>query len=435
MPSSNGNSGGSSPTNNGNQSNGSGSTPGQSSSNQPDNNVSQPTNSSGNQSGQSNNNGNNNNTNPSGYQPVPDSSGNQTQSSSGNQSHTDSSGNQTQDASGNQSFPDSFSDSSGNQTQDISWNVLDMSCNDTPPYVNPIITDLSINIIDGVGYEIVNSQGLDASGSIIIRTTFNTTDPSANAPQISETLSEVITTYNDETDPNSQTDILLSEIRLYASQIQCDDFHGKGSIDDYTALFQAAGKIATESKQMELDIDVEGFSEFAQAADDLSALFNGFITKLQNVNIITDITFLTSIANALQKIVNLSKVFGKFKETIFATSTIKIPKSAHDTQIILSSVMDEVNCAMQYINYFVNPTSDLSGAALTAAEQNIISKSVDTIDNWNLLCEQGVSIAMSTNSDVKYIQQASTELKQTTVTLKNVSATLKSKLAAFNILC
>ncbi len=57
--------------------------------------------------------------------------------------------------------------------------------------------------------------------------------------------------------------------------------------------------IATETKQMQLDIDVDGFNEFANTADDLSNLFNSFIIKLQNVNIINDIIFLQSILNVL----------------------------------------------------------------------------------------------------------------------------------------
>ena len=44
---------------------------------------------------------------------------------------------------------------------------------------------------------------------------------------------------------------------------------------------------------------------------------------------------------------------------ILITSSIKIPKSAHDTKIILDGVMSEVNCAMNYINNFVNPDANL----------------------------------------------------------------------------
>jgi hypothetical protein len=310
----------------------------------------------------------------------------------------------------------------------------DLSCNDIS-FSTPVITDISSTIvIDGSGYEIVYSTGTDISGAFLLQTTFETTDPSVNDPQITENLTEIVQEYNDET---GVTASLLNEIRGYASQIQCPDFHGKGSIDDYTALFQAASRIATESKQMELNVDVEGFTEFGEAADQLSALFTGFIARLQNVNIITDTTFLTSIASALRKIVNLSKVFGRFKETILATSTIQIPKSAHDTSVVLQGVMDEVNCAMQYINYFVDPSSNphLHDAELNSVEKNIIKQAVNTIDNWTALCDSGVSIAMSNDADIKFITQSSAELKHTTTTLRNVTSILSAKMASFQLSC
>lgn len=295
--------------------------------------------------------------------------------------------------------------------------------------------DLSNSTIVGEGYEITNQQGMDLSGSTVNQTLFTSTNPELYDPIIEENFVQKIETYNDEVDPNSHSQVLLNQIKSYASQINCEDFHGKGTIDDYTALFQAASKIAVESKQMELDIDVDGFSEFGQAADDLSALFTSFIIKLQNVNIITDITFLTAISNALGKIVNLSKVFGRFKETILTTTTIQFPKSAHDTSLILRDVMDEVNCAMGFIQHFVSPSDiSLNGADLSAAEKNIIDQSIHTIDSWNVLCEQGVSIAMANNSDVQYIQQASNSLKGTKNSLISATNTLRTKLALLKIL-
>jgi hypothetical protein len=40
---------------------------------------------------------------------------------------------------------------------------------------------------------------------------------------------------------------------------------------------------------------------------------------------------------------------------------------------------------------------------------------------------------MENNADVKFIKQASNELKQTTLQLKSATASLKNKLAGFNI--
>lgn len=359
-------------------------------------------------------------------------------------SQSDASCNTTQfDGSGNRSNR-SNSDASCNTTHvddDCSGNsfvfysLSDLS--NAMPYVEPI-TDLSYsNTTAGVGYKIVDESGKSADGSEIDRTTFETTQPELYDPQIHQNLEQVIDVYNDLSGSNTQSAVLLDQIKAYAAEIQCSDFHGKGSIDDYTALFTAASKIATESKQMELDVDIEGFNQFAEAADELSALFNGFIIKLQNVNIITDLNFLRSISAALGRIVNLSNTFGRFKQAIFATSAIQLPKSAHETKNVIVGVMDEINCAMQYMNYFVSPEENpnLVNAQLSAAETNIIAKSVQTIENWNTLCEYGVSIAMSDNTDIKLIHQASEQLKQTTISLKGISSKFKTKFATFNIVC
>ena len=344
--------------------------------------------------------------------------------SSGNS--LDGSGNSL-DGSGNRQGSGSVS-SSGSSSP-VS-NVIDLSLN-----IPVIVNTLSGETIVGVGYEIKNAQGIDASGAGITKTTFDTTHPELYDPQIHENLSQKVETYNDISAIDSSANILLNEIKLYAGELKCSDFHGKGTIDDYSALFTAASRIANETKQMELDVDIAGFNEFAQAADDMSDLFNGFILKLQNVSIITDIGFLTSIAGALRRLVKLSETFGRFKQTVLATTAIQLPKSAHETKLIIDGVMEEVNCAMKYIEYFVSPTDlSLSAAALSSEEKNIISKSVETIDNWNTLCQYGVSIAMSSDVDIISIHNASEELKQSSVSLRSASSRLRSKLAAFNII-
>jgi hypothetical protein len=287
--------------------------------------------------------------------------------------------------------------------------------------------------INGNGFIVVNQQGTTESGDAITHSKFDTTDPTLD-PQIKENLVETINNYYDD-ENNNETKLVVDQIKLYAEKIQCSDFHGKGSIDDYSELFRAASKIANDSKQIKLDVDVDGFNEFADAADELANLFNSFIVKLENVSIINDIDFLKAISIALGKIWNLSEVFGKFKQTILATTTVHMPKSAHDTKLLIEGVMTEVNCAMNYINHFVNPNSNpnLINANLSVDEHNIITQAVNTIDNWNVLCDQGVSIAMSNNADIQYISAANNELKTKSTTLRNATSNLKAKLSLFNI--
>jgi len=340
---------------------------------------------------------------------------------------------------------DSDSDTSGNTVINGNVNVTDISGVTTydisgVTYISPqIVSDLSSTTITGTGYEIEHAEGKDEDGDDLKKTTFDTTEPDLYDPQIHQDLNETIETYNDLSGVDlsgnpSQTNALFEEIKDYASQLQCSDFHGKGSIEDYNSLFEAAGRIANETKQIELDVNIDGFNEFAEAADDLSSLFEGFILKLNNVSVITDVTFLTSVVFALKRIVNLSETFGRFKQTVFSTSAIQLPKSAFDTKVVLDGVMDEINCAVQYIDHFVNPTDpSLNEAALSAEEKEIIQKSVDTIDNWNNMAEYGVSIALSNDENIQCIQQYSLDLKTKKSSLINASSSLRAKLAAFNI--
>jgi hypothetical protein len=281
--------------------------------------------------------------------------------------------------------------------------------------------------ITETGLDITNVQQINGNSNVITETTFTSNDDNVI---INENMIETI-----EYDANivsTESLNLAKQIKEYALEIKCEDFHGKGSIDDYSELFKAASKIANETKQMQLNIEVDGFSEFGNAADELSKLFANFTRKLENVNIINDTVFLQTVLDAIKKIVNLSNVFGKFKETILITSEIKMPKSLFDTKVVIEGVMDEVNCAMNYINNFVNPDENLTSGQLSQDDKNIISKAVSTIDNWQILCEQGVSIALVNNTDVKYLKDTNNELKQKTAIIKNATQTLKNKLAQMN---
>lgn len=296
-----------------------------------------------------------------------------------------------------------------------------------------IITNFTLNeVVDISGAYVVNQQGQTAQGNQVTHTMFSTIAHAENQDvDIAQNLTQTVVTY----DLSGATNSVLNQIKNYAAQIQCENFQGKGSIEDYTELFEAASKIASDSKQMTLTVDLSGFNEFGQAADDLSKLFTSFIKKLESVNIINDLSFLQSIALALSKIVNLAKVFGKFKETIIATSTLEIPKSAHDAAVVVNSVLSEVNCAMIYISHFVDSSVVAPEKAnLSFVEQNIIKKAVQTIENWNVLCDQNVSVAMANSPDVVSVKAACASFGSKTAVLQSNTSTLRSKLSLYNLL-
>ena len=314
-------------------------------------------------------------------------------------------------------------------TDTVTATVTDTVTATVPATVTATVpATVSEHVTIETGLEIHEIHGQTADGSLVNNSTFVSTEPDKYDPDITENLVQTTETYNDVANA-----ALMDQIKDYAAQIKCESFHGKGTVDDYTVLFQAASKIANESKSMDLNVEVEGFNEFGRAADELSALFVNFTLKLQNVNIINDVTFLQSIVSALQKIVHLSTVFGRFKETILATSSIRIPKSTYDAKIEIERVMEELQCAMNYIQYFVDPLT-INSVAVTAAaqlskeEKNIIEKAVETIDQWNVICDQGVSIAMSQDINIQYITQSSNTLKVSALKFRDMTSKLQTKM-------
>lgn len=301
------------------------------------------------------------------------------------------------------------------------------------PTAGPTITTFTLNQTDAnANVTVVSQQGTSADGTGITKVTLDTTTTDTDV-KVTENLTGLVTTYYDDSSSTDKT-TLMSQIKEYAAEIKCEDFHGKGTVDDYSALFLSASKIANDAKQMQLDVEIDGFNEFGAAADSLSALFQNFTLKLQTVSIIDDLSFLRSVASALAKIVNLSNVFGKFQKTIVAVASVELPKSAKDTRDLVQSVMTELNCAMTYINNFVTPDPSAPvDASLSTTEKDIIAKAVSTLDNWANLCDQGVSIAMTNNPDVQYLNSASAQLKTKATTLASATALLRTKLQQFNI--
>jgi hypothetical protein len=233
-------------------------------------------------------------------------------------------------------------------------------------------------------------------------------------------ISAIIQIYNDETDPS--LNIILQEIKTYADNIQNANFQGKGTINDYITLFTTSLKLA---KQNNLIIDISGFQDLGNVADELSAVFQQYILKLQSTNTIYDLAFLTSIASSLEKINNLATIFLNFKQTILQTSIIEIPKSLKDTKIILQNLLPEINNAFLYINHFINPITDISFATLSVKDQAQI------LEKWENTCVNDVNIIHSKNIDISFIEQANIIMENTANLLKNSTVVFKGKISTF----
>ena len=297
------------------------------------------------------------------------------------------------------------------------------------PVTDPPVIPAPDPIVESLVSEIGPGYVIDVSTNVVTNETdviFTTGDPNLYVPQIYQDLDQNIVFRDDNDD-------ILNQIKACAIEIKCEDFHGKGSIDDYAELFMAASQIANQTNTIALDINIDGFNEFATAADELSALFQNFTTKLQKVNIINDTIFLTSILNALRKIVNLSNNFAKFKETILLTNTIDIPKSISATALAINTVSGEIDCAMQYISNFATPDPTLKKGALSDADKLIIQKATTTITSWNSIVTNGVSITMANNADIQYITNQNHIYSTRTSKLRLATSAIKNKFLYYNL--
>jgi hypothetical protein len=58
---------------------------------------------------------------------------------------------------------------------------------------------------------------------------------------------------------------------------------------------------------------------------------------------------------------------------------------------------------------------------------------MNTLNSWEKLCDQGVSIAMSENTDVQYLNSASAQLKTKASSIVSATSLLRNKLKQFNL--
>ena len=195
--------------------------------------------------------------------------------------------------------------------------------------------------------------------------------------------------------------------------------------------FNAASQFVNNTTQVELDVQVDGFNQFAQAADDLSTLFVNFTKQLQNVNIIKDDLFLTTILNSLQRIINLKNTFGKFTETIKATNTIQLSNSISETKQILEEVTNEIDCAMNYITHFTTNSSNIPSASLSDIDKNAIERSAQTLNAWSEICNHGVSIAMVNDPNIQYIQSSNQYFMSQSKLLQQSTSSLRGRYSSY----
>jgi hypothetical protein len=274
-----------------------------------------------------------------------------------------------------------------------------------------------------VPVDISSILDIPSNGSIIFQEIGFTTDCSGKKILV-EDISTVIQIYEDEMDPSLYC--ILQDISLNAAKIKNTDFQGNGTIEDYAELFTEALKLMRNNTFV---IDISGFYDFGNAADELSNVFQDYIFKLQSIKPINNLDFLKAISISLEKISNLAHVFGTFKQTILSTSIIQIPKSLQYTRYILQDVISEVNSAMTYINHFIIPDQDISMADLSIQDKELIHCATHSINHCNNTHTKKKNDILSENVDIQFIEEANKIIAETANILKNSTTIFKGKIS------
>jgi hypothetical protein len=88
---------------------------------------------------------------------------------------------------------------------------------------------------------------------------------------------------------------------------------------------------------------------------------------------------------------------------------------------------------MQYINHFAIADPTLIKGKLSDADKHIIQKATTTINSWNSIVSNGVSITMTTNSDIQFIKNQNQLYFTRTINLKSATNAIKNKFAFYNL--
>jgi hypothetical protein len=245
-----------------------------------------------------------------------------------------------------------------------------------------------------------------------------------------ETNTKKIKFTYEETNEYDINNKLLDEIREYAAKINYKDFHGKGTIEDYSKLFEAVSKMANDYKKAELDFETEGFNDFSHTAEEMINVFELYSKKIQNINIINDTHFLISISNSLEKMIKLSDAFIKFNKTVLSISDIHIPEKVCETTQILSDAMVDITCAVNYISHFINPNNinnPLLYSELNKEDKNTIDNAVNIITNMNLNYND-IKNRLENEQVCKDIIKYNKSIRKSSDILKNATTNFKNKI-------
>lgn len=219
----------------------------------------------------------------------------------------------------------------------------------------------------------------DASGNIVYQYVLidGNTGPFGN--EIDVMVSQINTIYNP---PNDDT--LVTDITNLVNAIQCADVQGMGTLSDYTNLLALAQKV-NDSPELADPANITKLEDLAAAAEAYGKVFKTISDTLEVTTEISAYDVLTKIKAALTKISGMFDNLGALKLSITRTAEVKIPDSITAVATQLDGVYSELDCALEYLDYFCTGTNAPANSALNAQDTAAIAAATGALNFWNNL--------------------------------------------------
>jgi len=235
--------------------------------------------------------------------------------------------------------------------------------------------------------------------------------------EITDTDKIIVNQYED-----SETLNILNQINDYASKIEILDFKNKGRIEDYLSLIQNAQNMVDQNKTHNVNTDLTQYNNLGVVADELSELFNQLTINIQQKTTIISKDFLNGLLSTMEKLYNLSNVFGKFKKVMTTELVVNVPKSLVNVENTLKKVSDTLTSASNYITYFADSSNvtdkdTICNSQLSTNDFNNIQQSINILstsqNNMNILIDKQLStITTNINSLTNNISTLSNSLNK-----------------------
>jgi hypothetical protein len=173
-----------------------------------------------------------------------------------------------------------------------------------------------------------------------------------------------VTLINDATYDDPFDDDEMGEITELVNKIKCQKAQGMGTLAEYAALLDLA---KDASSNISLTLDISGLTQFASLAESYGQIFQDITQNLSSVTTIDSAPALNLVKAELQKIADMYDHLDSLKLEIRRTATLRIPDTIQQTADQLQTVYSELECTLNYLEHFCDPSDSTVEVAQLAA--------------------------------------------------------------------